>query len=252
MLYSGLVSITFRKLSVERVVELAGEAGVSGIEWGGDVHAPHGDLSAAREVRKLTRDAGLSVAAYGSYYRAGHNDPPFEAVLASAREMGAPLIRVWAGRRGSGDADEAYRRQVARDSVRIADEAAGAGMNVAYEFHAGTLTDTTESTRRLLADADHPNVQCYWQPPRGADLATCRGGLEAVGNRLAHVHAFTWTAEGERLPLGEGRGTWPPLLDDIAAVPGDRYVLVEFVRGDAPEQFLDDAKTLNDWLARFS
>ena len=43
-------------------------------------------------------EAGLAIAAYGSYYRVEHDDPaPFEPVLATAVELGAPTVRVWAG-----------------------------------------------------------------------------------------------------------------------------------------------------------
>jgi hypothetical protein len=84
------------------------------IEWGGDVHVPPGDLARAREICHITRDAGLSVVAYGSYLRLGENDQPdFCAVVETTRELGAPAVRVWAGKRGSAGADEAYRRRVA-------------------------------------------------------------------------------------------------------------------------------------------
>ena len=53
-LKTGLVSITFREKSPEEIVGLVVEAGLDGIEWGGDVHVPHGDLAKAREVRANT------------------------------------------------------------------------------------------------------------------------------------------------------------------------------------------------------
>ena len=58
----------------------------------------------AREVRGLTEAAGLTVAAYGSYYKAGHSEAaglPFPQVLDTALALGAPVIRVWAGPAGS-------------------------------------------------------------------------------------------------------------------------------------------------------
>ena len=58
MIKPGLVSITFRNLSVQEISGLAAKSGLVGIEWGGDVHVPHGDVGAARKVRKLTVDAG--------------------------------------------------------------------------------------------------------------------------------------------------------------------------------------------------
>jgi len=70
MLIPGLVSVTFRQLTVEEIGELATECGLQAVEWGGDVHVPPGDFAAARRAL----DTGLKVAAYGSYYRAGVSD----------------------------------------------------------------------------------------------------------------------------------------------------------------------------------
>ena len=63
MLYGGLVSITFRQLQPREIITLVQKSGLKGIEWGGDVHVPHGNLHAAREVGHMTREAGLTVAA---------------------------------------------------------------------------------------------------------------------------------------------------------------------------------------------
>jgi len=249
MLRSGLVSITFRRLSRERIVSLTAEARLAAIEWGGDVHAPPGDAAAARDARDRTRDAGLAVSSYGSYYRAG-DDPPeaFEAVLATALELGAPTIRVWAGRRGSADADEASRGLVVEDSLRIAEQAAAEGVGVAFEFHGGTLTDTNESAAQLLAEAPHTNLGCYWQPPRAASAEDCLTGIDALGDRLSNVHVFSWAADGVRLPLAEGEASWRRYLSRIDQIAGDRYALLEFVREDSPDAFLRDAETLKRWL----
>jgi len=148
-------------------VEDAERAGLAGIEWGGDLHVPHGDLARAREVAAMTREADLAVVAYGSYYEVGESEAAglsFVRVLATALALGAPLIRVWAGKRGSAEADGAYRRRVVEESRRIAGEAAGAGIKVAFEFHGGTLTDTVDSAAELLAATAEAGLRCYWQP----------------------------------------------------------------------------------------
>ena len=150
MFLPGLVSITFRQLSVEEIIALVTQAGLAAVEWGGDVHAPHGDETRARTVARLGADAGLDAAAYGSYYRVGHPETgPFEAVLASAVALGAPQIRVWPGNQGSDSADEAYFQTVVEDSRRIADLAQAEGVGIVYEFHADTLTDTNAAALRL-------------------------------------------------------------------------------------------------------
>ena len=145
MLYAGLVSITFRQLTPKQVIELVTKAQLQGIEWGGDIHVPHGDIPQAKVVRQMTIDANLAIAAYGSYYRSGHPETgPFEAVLETAVELGASTIRVWAGNQGTDYPDTVYHNLVVKDTQRIADLAAEAGIEIAYEFHGNTLTDTND------------------------------------------------------------------------------------------------------------
>ena len=252
MIRPGLVSITFRKLSPRQIVDLVVEAGLSGIEWGGDVHAPHGDVAAAREIARMCVDAGLVIPTYGSYYRVGHPDSvSFDAVLASAVALGAPTIRVWAGKVGSAEADAAYWNAVIEDSRRICRMAAGEGIAVAYEFHGNTLADSAASARRLLEEVNRPNLRSLWQPPKGSTPSENRAGIDAVAPWLSHVHVFSWRIEeGQtiRLPLADYAVQWEEYLARIDALGGERCALLEFVRGDDPAQFLADAATLRGWL----
>ena len=39
----GLVSVTFRQLAPEALIDLAARAGLAAIEWGADIHVPPGD-----------------------------------------------------------------------------------------------------------------------------------------------------------------------------------------------------------------
>jgi len=82
---TGLCSITFRKHSVDEVIDFAKSAELDGIEWGGDVHVPPGDLELARSVREKTEAAGLTIPSYGSYYRCNDDTEPFSDVLDTAR-----------------------------------------------------------------------------------------------------------------------------------------------------------------------
>ena len=247
----GLLSVTFRKLPAERVVALAVEARLAAIEWGGDVHVPHGDLATARAVRRLCADHGLAVSAYGSYFNAG--DPPGRgpsaaAVLDTAAELGADVVRVWPGTTGSAATDEAGRAAVVATLAALCDSAAGRGLIVATEFHAGTLTDDAGSAARLLAAV--PGLRTMWQPPNGADPAASLAGLRLVRPWLANLHVFHWwpTAD-DRRPLADGGDWWPAFLRE-AADGRTRYASLEFVRGDDVDQFRRDAATLRGWLRR--
>ena len=96
----GLLTVSFRQLAPQAIVDLVKEAQLACIEWGGDVHVPHGDIAAAEATAAMTVEAGLEVAAYGSYYRTGVSEDDglaFQSVLNSAIALGAPSIRVWAG-----------------------------------------------------------------------------------------------------------------------------------------------------------
>jgi sugar phosphate isomerase/epimerase len=252
---TGLVSITFRQLSPDQIVQLVQMLNLDGIEWGGDVHVPHGDAARAREVAALTRDAGLQVAAYGSYYRAGHDDVAWKEVLLSAVELGTPLIRVWAGKCGSQEADANYRAQVENDLRRICEEAQRENIRVALEFHGGTLTDTGTSARELLQAVDHPNLKCLWQPSNGRSVETRLQELKMVLPWLSNLHVFQWqvTEQGlKRLPLEDGETEWLEYLLQVRDLPKDRFALLEFVREDAPNQFVQDATTLKSWLDRIA
>jgi 3-dehydroshikimate dehydratase len=254
MITPGLVSITFRQLDPHEIVDLVKKAGLDCIEWGGDVHVPHGDVARAREAGVLTRDAGLRVSSYGSYYRVGESEkegPLFRDVLASACELGAPLVRVWAGRLGSADASDSYRRRVVDDALRIARMAAEEEIEVAFEYHGGTLTDTNESALRLLAEVADGGLRTYWQPAVGVTVADRMADLGRLLPHLVRAHVFHWAMDGDKLsrrPLSDGRREWTGYLDVIRRAECDIDAMIEFVAGDDRDRFLDDARTLRELL----
>lgn len=252
MLKTGLVSISFRKFLPAKIVQMCVKAGLDGIEWGGDIHVPHGDTQLAAAIRKITLDAGLEIPAYGSYYRAGISEQAglsFAAVLASAVELKTPTIRVWAGKHGSAETDEAGRLQVIEDLRRISGMADRKGITISLEFHGGTLTDTNESTVKLMEELNGSNVKFYWQPPVGQTLEYCCEGLSAVLPRLTNIHAFHWVPE--KRPLAEGIPQWEKYLEIAAADGKDHYVMLEFVLRDSEEQFYDDAATLKQLTMKY-
>jgi len=253
MINTGLVSITFRQLTPQQIVELVSQANLDSIEWGGDIHVPHGDIACANEVRQMTEAAGLATAAYGSYYRVAQSEADglaFESVLETAVALGAPLIRVWPGARGSAAADAAYRDLVADESRRIAELAQQAGIVVAYEYHGGTLTDTPASARALLEQVAHPNLRTLWQPNGTDVVAEQLDGLHQVIDWLTNVHVFHWAraedGSAKRLPLADGAAAWRDYFDAMAG--REFAALIEFVEGDEPEQFLRDAAVLREWV----
>jgi len=232
---------------------LAAKAGIDGIEWGGDVHVPHGNVAVARAVRTLTVDAGLRISSYGSYYRAGESEKEglsFADVLKTAKTLEAPCIRVWCGNKGSADADAEYRDAVCRDLDRIGELAGTEGVTVACEYHGHTLTDTLESAQTMFGALNNPNVFPYWQPPGGKTIEACIGELRTWLPTLANLHVFFWRDIGgkrERCPLIQGAELWQPTIQLAATTGRTHWALLEFFLNDSPDQFLQDAAVLRDW-----
>lgn len=248
MLYTGLVSVSFRKLAPSEIVKLVKDAGLDGIEWGGDIHVPHGDTARAAEVFKITEDGGLKVAAYGSYYRVGcnTNNKPFEAVLETAAALHTPVIRVWAGDRASADADEAYWEKFVSESREIAELSDEAGINVSFEYHPNTLTDTPESAERLMREINHHNAKSYWQPEAGGDAEFWLASLKGIIPWLTNVHVNCAAME-----LDSMYDAWARYFDVLKELEGDRYCMIEFVKGGSEEQFFKDARVLRQFIESF-
>ncbi len=252
MLRSGLVSVTFRDLSPAEIISLSLDCRLEGIEWGGDVHAPHGNIRTAESVRAMCADAGISIPCYGSYFRAGWNDaanPSPTAVIESALALGAPLIRIWAGRQGSAKCPGDARIEVEQAIADFTAEAARHDLRVAFEFHSNTLTDTLESTRQLIEAIDSPNLLTLWQPPLGSTRQDNLLAIQSLGDKLANAHAFAWE-RGEsgtvRLPLADHAEDWTAYLHALNTA--DRWILLEFVKDNDPRNLQADARTLTSWL----
>lgn len=248
MIKTGLVSVTFRKLSPEEIIRLVAQAGLDGIEWGGDIHVPHGDIARAKDIAQKTKDAGLSAASYGSYYSLGCEEEknlPFETVLETALALGAPIIRVWAGKRASADADRAWWDMAITESRRIAEMASKQNVKIAFEYHPNTLTDTSESARKLLKGINHGNIYSYWQQPLELKREECVRSIADIAPWLTNIHTYYYEA-GVKKPLADGADEWKEYMKAIRKIEGDRYCMLEFVIDGAPERFLEDAKALKE------
>ncbi len=256
MIRSGLVSISFRSFSAERIIEVTRKCALAAIEWGGDVHVPHGDVETAKRIGRLTREAGIDVAAYGSYYKLGESEKAglsFKSVLDSTVAMEAPTVRVWAGSKGTADADDAHWGRIVEDAQRIADLAAEAGKRVCYEYHQRTLTDHHESAIKLHDLVGKDNVDLLWQPPFYHDFDTNLASLKAMLSRVSNIHVYWWTASEAdgivRYPLAEGQSQWQAFFDVLAQTDKSRYAMLEYVLDDTEVQLEKDAKILNTLVA---
>ena len=252
MMRPGLVSVTFGETPCEDVIQYARKAGLKAIEWHGLNHVPHGDLETARLIRQSSLDAGLTMAAYGSYYVLGWSEGmglSFDMVLETAELLGAPMIRVWAGHENPDQTPDHTRAHIIDEAARVADLAAKKQIGIVLEFHADTLTQTGESCAELLRDLDHPNVKTYWQPTPGVGVSRNLDQLNCVLPWLVGLHVFHWgPTHMDRHALALGESDWAQYLALAAQHHDTLDVLLEFVKGGTVEQFNEDAATLHRLL----
>lgn len=253
MIRPGLCSVTFRALAVGDVVRAAADAGLECIEWAGDVHVPAGDARAAEDARLATEQAGLAVASYGSYLAFEGTQEEFEKeaadVLDAARELGAPRIRVWAGRSASMDVSAPERERIVARIRDVADRARADGIELGLEFHGGTLTDDIDSALRLLEEVDRETVRSYWQPHQDMEARAAIGTLRRVLPAASTIHVFSWWPDHQRHPLAARADLWREAFAVLAAEGSDRDALLEFIPGDDPSLLPREAGTLRSLIA---
>lgn len=240
---TSLTSVTFRQKSIEEIVDLVAQAGLDAIEWGGDVHVPPTDPAAAEKALKLCKEKGIAVSAFGSYYRCGENED-FSPILETALRLETKVIRVWAGNHGSAVCPPETRAQINAALAKAVALAKEAGCIVATEYHPNTLTDDLDSALQLLEDV--PGLYTYWQPatqiPRAPGYDSY--ALEKLGKRCVNVHAFHRNNKNEKVPIADAFDKWVQHVRDLEKFCAVGHVAIEFVKDDAAEYFLEDAKTL--------
>jgi 3-dehydroshikimate dehydratase len=259
MIHAGACSLTLGHLSPAEVIDLCSEAGLTHIEWWGRErgHVPMGEVETARTVGEMTHEAGLTISTYGSYYRVGESEDQgltFDTVLETALAMRAPAVRVWAGTQGSDSCDDKQRARIVADTLRIADLCAASKVELIFEYHGNTLTDSNVSARAFAADVEHPAVFFSWQCRTGVSGGEKLDGLREMLQRLGTLHVFNWAKNEDgryvRHPLAGAVEEWRGYFDLVAETGRDHVALLEFVKGNAVEQFKDDARVLRELLCQ--
>jgi len=248
---TGLVSATFRDLPPTEIIRLVREANLDGIEWSADIHCPPDNPDNAKEIARQTYENGLKIISYGSYYWAGKGDD-FTNILNTAIILQTDNIRIWAGADyiPSKDVDEETRAKITADIRNIAKMAAEHGISISLEYHCNTLTDTLASAIRLLQDVNMENVYTYWQKLDGLSLEENLHSLQTLAQlkKLKNLHVFSHISYNERQPFSKGADEWVQYIPAVKSC--NPALLFEFVKGDSPEQLIEDAKFLKSLLSK--
>ena len=245
MLVPGIVSFTFKNFSIDEILEVTAACGLKAVEWSENHHIECGNTKQAAATARKTRELGLEVAAYSSYYRLGKGmdiRPSLENGLA----MEAPIVRIWAGSQPSADLSEGEREALTEELRTAVGYAREAGIPLGLEWHKNTLTDENASGLRLIKDIDSPYLRTFWQQTKALSIDERAEGLRDIMPYLENLHVYWWDESGRR-PLREGRDIWKtrylPLIDNRK-----HYALIENIMNDSVEQFKEDAAELISWI----
>lgn len=241
----GMTSVTFRNKSAEEIIALCKECFIECIEWGGDVHVPPGDFKNAERIGELTRNAGMSVSSYGSYFKVGTDSlRDFENVLETAKMLKAPVIRVWCGEKGSENTDDETFGLYVEQLKTMCELSKQESMIIACEFHNKTYNDTAKSALKLLKEVGCANFKTYWQTLcyNETDLVN----LKELQENIVNLHVFSWNKNGKRYPLKKKFKMWQNYIEASRIIKAN--YIIEFVKNDSEKHFKKDVLTLKKLL----
>ncbi len=241
---NGLVSVSFRNHTIEEIVTATKNANLSCIEWGGDIHVPHGDVKKAKVAFKASRDANIFCSSYGSYFRLGISTD-LNDVLKSSDALETNVIRVWAfNKNRQKTTDEEYKNLVkkTREVCQIARD-----KTLCLECHSDTITEDYLSSLAFLNDVSCENLKMFWQPNQHKSYEYNLSSAKALAPYVKNVHVFAWEGE-KKFPLNYHENRWREYIKALNSTQNEKNFLLEFMHDDKIETLNQTAKELNSFF----
>lgn len=237
----GLVSISFRSLSPERILEETKKAGLSVIEWGSDVHAPCDNTENLTEIVRLQNKYGISCCSYGTYFRLGVNDTEeLQKYIDAAKILGTDILRLWCGNKASTEYSSEDERLLFEECKKAAFIAEENGVTLCMECHNGTYTDSRDTAIKLMKTVDSPSFRMYWQPNQFTSAEENLKYARLLSSFTKVIHVFNWTQD-KRFPLSEAVPLWKEYLSFFNK---DQTLLLEFMPDDDIDSLKTEAESL--------
>jgi sugar phosphate isomerase/epimerase len=183
---------------VRFLARCAADLGVQGVELQ-DIHFPQTRPAYLQMIRRTARDLDLAIIGIGVHNDFGRADPTLrqsEVVKVKqwvevAEQLGAPLVRVFAGYPEGGPAESGARWPAMIDSLReVAAFAGHAGVRLGLENHNhGAFTPTAAEYLRVLDEVRSSHLVLL------LDTGNYTDGWPSLQKTLgmaAHVHAKFW------------------------------------------------------------
>lgn len=247
MMYKlGLVSISFRSLSVDEIIDLVKDADLEAIEWGSDVHAPCDDVENLKRVVEKQTKNGLYCSSYGTYFRLGSDDiEKLKQYILAAKVLQTRIIRIWCGTKNYQDWNEKEKAYLIKQAKLAAKMAEEADVILCMECHGGTFVNCVEGAEELMRSVNSSHFRMYWQPSSFQTTAVNAEYARRIARHVTHLHVFYWQGI-DRYSLADGAQDWKQYL---SCFDMDRTLLLEFMPDDRPESVKTEADALRKLIS---
>jgi L-ribulose-5-phosphate 3-epimerase len=200
-MHPAIFTKVFDDRSLDDAIESAARIGYSGVEI--MAREPHFPSTAshdrAREIGSLLDDLDLVVPCLATYtggYTTKTDEEceaeleEFERFLSLSEALDVDLLRHGPGGPSVREATDDDFERAATWLRRAADRADAYDRTIGLEIHSHRLTETTETTMRLVESVDRENVGVIHDAGNMfiVDERYGRESLDRIGDRLAHVH----------------------------------------------------------------
>lgn len=247
MFKTAVASVSFRPYKAEEIIKAAKESGIDAIEWGSDIHALVNDTEALKKIRDLSKDFGVGVSSYGSYYRLGKDDPKdIKAYINAAGILGTDCIRIWCAEKASAEIGNTELKKLISDGKAVSRIAKENNITLCLECHPFTLTDDYKASLNFIEEVDSPNLKMYWQPNQFKSEKYNLLSAKALAPVTENLHVFHWDSEYKKYPLCEGTYIWEKYLSFFKEK--NHNLILEFMHDDRLKTLKSTAETLREFI----
>lgn len=239
----GMTTVTFRTKNVEEIIRISKKAGIDGLEWAeGEEHIVSQDKAGIEAVKKLSKENNLEIFSYGSYCRMTDKEECAKAVETAAI-LGAPIIRVWAGKKGSQLCEREYYAAIVENSKYMAKLAKKEGIRIDFEYHPKTLTDNDDEAILLIERIGMDNVGLYWQTNCAASFEENAASFEKIRPYMfRNIHINTGVPGKGFLNISE---VYEQMHGYFNPHKSENYnLIIEFVKDGTEDNFIKDVQAL--------
>ena len=241
----GLCSVTFRKKTAEDVVALSKKAGISFIEWGGDIHVK--TLDDAKKVKALCDETDIKISSYGSYFNSAiFDESKWHDTCKIAKEMDAHSIRIWLGKKNSQVTSDKEYNLLLENTKKMCDIATEYGLMVCPECHDNTFNNNTNAILRFIKELQRDNFKTYFQS-RYFRMEYDLDRIDRTYPYIKDVHISYRDLKREQLFRKKDKNYLDTLLKKLKEKGFDGIVMIEFVSGNNEKNFFQDTEMLKSY-----